>query len=114
MTGDDPNPSVPADRPDRPPPSLADQEQTPNAPRALSQPLTSDPDPRLRSDPSLTAPRLGGGISLIVAFLGLVGAAVGTAWVWLDSRVGFSPDGLWGGILTLIAAALTVLGLLLL
>src|SRR4051812_33747062 len=114
MTGNDPNPTVPGDGPDRPAPSLADQERAQAATRALSEPLTSDPAPRTQADPALTSPRLGGGISLIVAFLGLVGAAVGTGWGWLDGRVGFSPEGLWGGILTLIAAALTVLGLLLL
>jgi membrane protease YdiL (CAAX protease family) len=65
------------------------------------------------SEPALTRPRFGGGVSLIIALLGLVGAAVGTGWVWLDSRVGLSPEGLLGGILTLVAAALTVIGVLL-
>jgi membrane protease YdiL (CAAX protease family) len=89
MTGNDPDSGVPADalKPVTPPPSA--------------------------DDPAATGPRFGGGVSLMIAFLGLIGAAVGTGWVYLDSRVGLSPDGLMGGTLTLIAAALTVLGLIL-
>jgi membrane protease YdiL (CAAX protease family) len=45
--------------------------------------------------------------------LGLVGAALGAGWLGLESRYDLSPGGFWGGVLTLVAAALTVLGLLL-
>jgi membrane protease YdiL (CAAX protease family) len=106
MTGHDPDSRWPTDGPDRP------AQPRPNADRPVDG-LQLVP-PSLMTDPAVTGPRPGGGISLIVALLGLLGAAVGIGWVWLDNRIHLAPDGLWGGILLLIASALTVLGLLLL
>src|SRR3954465_13006089 len=50
--------------------------------------LTGAAPPFPLTEAALTQPRFGGGVSLMIAFLGLVGAAVGIGWVWLDSRVG--------------------------
>src|SRR6476620_6646325 len=104
MTGHDPDSPVPSTGAETPFESLAGADRTIEA-RA--------PADRPPFDPTIRRPRLGGGISLIVAFIGLVGAALGAAWVGLDNRLGISPTGLWGGALTLIAATLIVVGLLL-
>ena len=106
MAGNDPDSHAPTTAPDAPdrPAGGADRTIEANHLQAHRPP----------ADLAVTGPRLGGGISLIVAFLGLVGAALGAGWLGLDSRYGLSPGGLWGIGLTLIAATLTVVGLLLL
>src|SRR5438067_8612286 len=62
---------------------------------------------------SLTAPRLGGGISLMVAFLGLVGSAIGAAFFGLEGRLTLNPGGYLGAALVVVAAILLVIGLIL-
>jgi membrane protease YdiL (CAAX protease family) len=49
----------------------------------------------------------------MVTFLGLLGAALGAGWLALDERLGLSPGGFTGGVLTLVAATLAVVGVLL-
>jgi hypothetical protein len=125
MTGNDPDPRMPNSRPESPaspvdrtieasttgPIVQGAEASPPDALQANTAPLSDILRPP--ADPSVTAPRLGGGISLMVTFLGLIGAAVGAGWLGLDSRYGLSPAGWYGGILTLAAAGLAVLGLLL-
>jgi membrane protease YdiL (CAAX protease family) len=106
MTGHDPDSHVPTSAPEPPVHPAVGADRTIEA----SHPGAS----RLLTDPAVNGPRLGGGMSLIVAFLGLVGAALGAGWLALDSRYGLGPAGLWGVTLTLVAAALAVLGLVLL
>lgn len=106
MTGHDPDSHVPTTVPRSP------VELPPGADRTIeaSRSVLAAP----AADPAVAEPRLGGGISLIVAMLGLIGAALGAGWLMLDSRYGLGSGGFWGGVLTLVAAALAVLGLLLL
>jgi membrane protease YdiL (CAAX protease family) len=105
MTGHDPDSHAPSTGPEAPEPSVAGADRTIEASRFDAVPLVAEG--------AANRPRLGGGISLIVAFIGLVGAALGAGWLGLDGRLALSPGGLWGGALTLIAAALTVVGLVL-
>jgi uncharacterized protein len=102
MTGHDPDSHVPTAAPEVP------VESTPGADRTIEASRPS------AAEAAVAGPRLGGGISLMVAVLGLVGAALGAGWLALDSRYQLSPAGLWGIGLTLVASALAVLGLLLL
>jgi membrane protease YdiL (CAAX protease family) len=55
-------------------------------------------------------PWLGGRVALIVAGLGLLGAAVGALWFGVDARLGLSSGGLSGAGLVLLATALLVGG----
>jgi uncharacterized protein len=56
----------------------------------------------------------GGRLSLIVAGIGLVGATIGAIWFGLAERLGLNPGGAAGMGLVIVAAALLVVGLLLL
>ena len=56
----------------------------------------------------------GGRIALIVAGLGLLGAAVGAVWFGVAERIGLNPGGMAGAGLVIAAVALLGLGLLLL
>jgi membrane protease YdiL (CAAX protease family) len=106
MTGHDPDSRSPAGEPlsQGQPLALPDRTNEATGPAMLFQ-----------TPPALpTAPRLGGGLSLLVAFLGLLGTALGAAWFGLDARLGISPGGILGGSIVLMAAALLVVGLLLL
>lgn len=104
MTGHDPDASVPTTAPETPVHPAVGADRTIEA----SRPEAARPP----ADPASTGQRFGG-VSLIVAFMGLVGAALGAGWLGLESRYGLSPGGLSGIVLTLTAATLTVLGLLL-
>jgi membrane protease YdiL (CAAX protease family) len=106
MTGHDPSSGAPSTEPEASAPTVAGADRTIGASQTDAR--------RLVVDPAVSAPRVGGGISLIVAFIGLVGASLGAGWFGLESRLALSPGGLWGGALTLIAATLTVVGLVLL
>ena len=57
---------------------------------------------------------VGGRVALIVAGIGLLGAALGTIWFGVAERAGLNPGGSTGMILVVAAAALLVIGLLLL
>jgi membrane protease YdiL (CAAX protease family) len=100
------------------PSSAADSAPSPAIPPTLSVDSTNgaaDPlaDAAL-TDPAVIGPRFGGGLSLLIAGIGLAGAAVGGVWLTVDQQLGLSPQGLFGIALVLIAATLTVLGSLLL
>lgn len=56
----------------------------------------------------------GGRIALVVAAIGLLAAVPGAAWLGLAERYGLNPGGIAGMGLVVIAAALAVIGLLLL
>src|SRR3954466_703278 len=104
MTGHDPDSPVPSTGTAAPFEPLAGADRTIEATGAADRPPF---------DPTIRRPRLGGGISLIVAFIGLIGTALGAAWIGSERGLGISPAGLWGGALTLIAATLIVVGLVL-
>ncbi|MGE3910579.1 MAG: lysostaphin resistance A-like protein [Chloroflexota bacterium] len=53
----------------------------------------------------------GGRLALIVALLGLVGSVAGAAWFGIQGALGLQPQGVAGGALVLVAAALLVGGL---
>jgi membrane protease YdiL (CAAX protease family) len=57
---------------------------------------------------------VGGRIALVIAGIGLLGAALGAAWFGVAERSGLNPGGPVGVGLMLVAAALLVVGLLLL
>lgn len=56
----------------------------------------------------------GGRVALRVAAIGLLGAALGAAWILMAERYGLNPGGTTGMGLVLIAAALLAIGLVLL
>lgn len=55
-----------------------------------------------------------GRIALVVATIGVFGAALGGLWFGVADRLGLNPGGVIGMVLVLVSAALLVLGLLLL
>lgn len=102
MTGFDAEPRTP---PKSPGPVSSSSASAHSAPDSLST---------NRSSPEPLREPLGQRISLIVAGLGLVGAAVGGGWFLADARLGISAGlGLVGIVLALAAVVLLIIGLLL-
>src|SRR5262245_59749625 len=105
MTGHDPEPRAPAAGPPAAASSVVDPDSMIEASGTAGRPgpIAS----------SVLAPRLGGGLSLMIAFLGLLGAGLGAAWLGLDAPLGIGPGGIMGATLVVAAAALLVVGMVL-
>src|SRR5687767_901730 len=63
---------------------------------------------------AVTKTWVGGRLALIVAGIGLVGAALGGIWFGVAERSGLNPGGMAGSVLVVVSAALLAIGLLLL
>lgn len=113
MTGQEPNSRAPRDGQR---PSLHGSKRDSTIEATPSGAAPGDEAVALSDRPPIVPwmPWPAGRIALIVATIGLFGAALGAIWFGVAERVGLNPGGPTGMVLVLTAAALLVIGLLLL